>query len=294
MAAGVEVSPRALSTSAREGQLGKRVRLGIAYLALGIGSLWALVPFLWMISTSLKTDSQVLVYPPAWIPSPVAWGNYPQVMKLVPFARFLVNTAVVAVTVTVLELITSSFAAYAFARLRFPGREKLFLLYLGTLMIPGQVTLIPNFLVISWLGWVDTYMALIIPAAFSAFGTFLLRQFFLSIPPELEQAARIDGCSYFGIYRHIILPLSGPALATLAVFAFMTQWNAFLWPLIVTNKETMRTLTVGIRYFGDDAPGQFNSLMAGTVMSLVPILILFLLLQRYFVRGIALTGMGGR
>ena len=122
-------------------------------------------------------------------------------------------------------------------------------------MIPGQVTIIPNFLVMSWLGWVDTYAALIIPAAFSAFGTFLLRQFFLSIPPELEQAARMDGCSYFGIYRHIILPLSGPALATLAVFAFMTQWNAFLWPLIVTNKETMRTLTVGIRYFGDEAAG---------------------------------------
>ena len=176
-------------------------------------------------------------------------------LKLVPFGRFLVNTTFVAVTVTILELITSSFAAYAFARLRFPGRDKLFLLYLGTLMIPGQVTIIPNFLLMSWLGWVDTYAALIIPAAFSAFGTFLLRQFFLSIPPELEQAARMDGCSYFGIYRHIILPLSGPALATLAVFAFMTQWNAFLWPLIVTNKETMRTLTVGIRYFGDEAAG---------------------------------------
>jgi multiple sugar transport system permease protein len=294
MAAGVEVGQQVHAPAARERRLGRRIQLVVAYIALGIGSLWALVPFLWMISTSLKTDGQVLVYPPAWIPSPVAWGNYAAVLKLVPFGQFLVNTTIVAVTVTILELITSSFAAYAFARLRFPGRDKLFLLYLGTLMIPGQVTIIPNFLVISWLGWVDTYAALIIPAAFSAFGTFLLRQFFLSIPPELEQAARMDGCSYFGIYRHIILPLSGPALATLAVFAFMTQWNAFLWPLIVTNKETMRTLTVGIRYFGDDAPGQFNYLMSGTVMSLIPILVLFLLLQRYFVRGIALTGMGGR
>jgi multiple sugar transport system permease protein len=294
MAAGVEVGQHVHPPAAREGRLGRRIQLVVAYIALGIGSLWALVPFLWMISTSLKTDGQVLVYPPAWIPNPVAWGNYAAVLKLVPFGHFLMNTTIVAVTVTILELITSSFAAYAFARLRFPGRDKLFLLYLGTLMIPGQVTIIPNFLVISWLGWVDTYAALIIPAAFSAFGTFLLRQFFLSIPPELEQAARMDGCSYFGIYRHIILPLSGPALATLAVFAFMTQWNAFLWPLIVTNKETMRTLTVGIRYFGDDAPGQFNYLMSGTVMSLIPILVLFLLLQRYFVRGIALTGMGGR
>jgi multiple sugar transport system permease protein len=276
------------------GGLGRRVQLAVAYLALTLGSCWALFPFLWMISTSLKSDSEVLIYPPVWFPSPPIWENYPAVLQLVPFGRFLVNTIIVAVSVTLLELVTSSFAAYAFARLRFPGRDKLFLLYLGTLMIPGQVTIIPNFLLMSWLGWVDSYLALIVPAAFSAFGTFLLRQFFLSIPPELEQAARIDGCSYFGIYRHIILPLSGPALATLSVFAFMTQWNAFLWPLIVTNKETMRTLTVGIRYFGDEAAGQFNYLMAGTVMSIIPILIVFLLLQRYFVRGVALTGMGGR
>lgn len=296
MAAGVEVGGRSevAMVGRQSGKVGRRLQLVAAYAALSIGSLWALFPFLWMISTSLKSDSQVLIYPPVPFPNPPMWGNYAEVMRLLPFGRFLVNTMVVAVTVTILELITSSFAAYAFARLRFPGRDKLFLLYLATLMIPGQVTIIPNFLVMSWLGWVDTYMALIIPAAFSAFGTFLLRQFFLSIPPELEQAARIDGCSYFGIYRHIILPLSGPALATLAVFAFMTQWNAFLWPLIVTNKETMRTLTVGIRYFGDDAPGQFNYLMAGTVMSIIPILIVFLVLQRYFVRGVALTGMGGR
>jgi len=280
--------------SSEKSRLGQRVRLVLAYAALSVGSLWALFPFLWMIMTSLKSDSQVLIYPPAWIPNPVVWGNYAEVTRLLPFGRFLLNTIVVAVTVTLLELLTSSLAGYAFARLRFPGRDKLFLLYLGTLMIPGQVTIIPNFLLISWLGWVDTYMALILPAAFSAFGTFLLRQFFMSIPAELEHAARIDGCSFFGIYRYIILPLSGPALATLAVFAFMTQWNAFLWPLIVTNKETMRTLTVGIRYFGDDAPGQFNYLMAGTVMSLIPILALFLVLQRYFVRGIAMTGLGGR
>ena len=254
----------------------------------------AIFPFLWMISTSLKSDSQVLIYPPAWVPTPVVWQNYLEVLNLLPFGRFILNTAIVSVTVTILELITCSLAGYAFARLRFPGRDKLFLLYLGTLMIPGQVTIIPNFLLMSWLGWVDTYAALIVPAAFSAFGTFLLRQFFLSIPAELEHAARIDGCSFFGIYRYIIIPLSGPALATLAVFSFMREWNAFLWPLIVTNKETMRTLTVGLRYFGDEQIGYFNYLMAGAVMSLIPILIVFLVLQRYFVRGIAMTGMGGR
>jgi multiple sugar transport system permease protein len=296
MAAEIEISGRAdAAIAARQtAKMARRLQLVAAYAALSVGSLWALFPFLWMISTSLKSDSQVLIYPPLWVPDPPVWSNYTEVLKLLPFGRFLLNTIIVSVTVTILELVTSSFAAYAFARLRFPGRDKLFLLYLGTLMIPGQVTIIPNFLLMSWLGWVDTYMALIIPAAFSAFGTFLLRQFFLSIPPELEQAARIDGCSYFGIYRHIILPLSGPALATLAVFAFMTQWNAFLWPLIVTNKEAMRTLTVGIRYFGDEAAGQFNYLMAGTVMSIIPILIVFLVLQRYFVRGVAMTGMGGR
>jgi multiple sugar transport system permease protein len=145
-----------------------------------------------------------------------------------------------------------------------------------------------------WFGWVDTYLALIIPSAFTAFGTFLLRQFFLSIPRELEEAARSDGASYFRVYWQIILPLSGPALATLAVFSFMTQWNAFLWPLIVTNSDSVRTLTVGLRFFQDELVTQYNFLMAGTVMSIIPILVVFLLLQRYFVRGIALTGMGGR
>jgi multiple sugar transport system permease protein len=294
MASGTVVHESGTLPLARPTGFGRRTSRTVAYVALILGSLWALFPFLWMISTSLKSDQQVLIYPPVWFPNPPVWGNYSTVMQLLPFGRFLFNTAIVAITVTILELITSSLAGYAFARLRFPGRDKLFLLYLGTLMIPGQVTIIPNFLLMSWLGWVDSYAALIIPASFSAFGTFLLRQFFMSIPPELEQAARVDGCSFFGIYRRIIIPLSGPALATLAVFAFMTQWNAFLWPLIVTNKEMMRTLTVGIRYFGDDAPGQFNYLMAGTVMSIIPILALFLALQRYFVRGIAMTGLGGR
>jgi multiple sugar transport system permease protein len=252
------------------------------------------VPFLWMISSSLKADNEVLAYPPVWIPSDVQWGNYLKVLVLLPFGRYLLNTTVVSITVTALEVLTSSLAAYSFARLRFPGRDRLFLLYLGTLMVPGQVTIIPNFLLISLFGWVNSYTALILPAAFTAFGTFLLRQFFLSIPPELEQAARIDGCGYFGIYRHIILPLSGPALATLAIFSFTAQWNSFLWPLIVTNSDDFRTLTVGLSYFQDEYATQFNYMMAGSVLNIIPILVVFLLLQRYFVRGIALTGITGR
>lgn len=270
------------------------VRLGLAYLALLIGSIAMVAPFIWMISTSLKTIPEIFAYPIIWIPEQIRWENYRDVLELLPFGRYLFNTAFVSLSVTGLELLTSSLAAYAFARLRFPGREKLFLLYLATLMIPGQVTLIPNFLLMRWFDWVDTYWALIIPQAFSAFGTFLLRQFFLSIPRELEEAARADGASYFRVYWQIILPLSGPALATLAVFSFMAQWNAFLWPLIVTHGDDMRTLTVGLRFFQDELVTQYNYLMAGTVMSIIPILILFLALQRYFVRGIALTGMGGR
>ena len=265
-----------------------------AYLALSTGAIVMIVPFLWMISTSLKADNEVFAYPPIWIPETILWENYPMVLELLPFGRYLLNTAFVATTVTFLEVLTSSLAAFSFARLQYPGRDRLFLIYLGTLMVPGQVTIIPNFLLMSWLGWTNSYLALIIPAAFTAFGTFLLRQFFLSIPVELEHAARIDGCGYFGIYRHIILPLSGPALATLALFAFMTQWNSFLWPLIVTNSDDFRTLTVGLSYFRDEYATQFNYLMAGTVMNVIPILVVFFFLQRYFVRGIALTGITGR
>jgi multiple sugar transport system permease protein len=270
------------------------VRLGLAYLALLIGSVAMIAPFLWMISTSVKTIPEIFAYPIIWIPEQIRWEKYREVLELLPYGRYLFNTAFVSIAVTALELLTCSLAAYAFARLRFPGRDKLFLLYLATLMIPGQVTLIPNFLLMRWFDWVDTYWALIIPQAFSAFGTFLLRQFFLSIPRELEEAARADGASYFRVYWQIILPLSGPALATLAVFSFMAQWNAFLWPLIVTHGDQMRTLTVGLRFFQDELVTQYHYLMAGTVMSIIPILILFLTLQRYFVRGIALTGMGGR
>lgn len=287
---------RAVPLSQAAGRQGASpwVRVGAAYLALLIGSVAMILPFLWMISTSLKTIPEVFAYPIMWVPEVVRWDNYSMVLELLPFGRYLFNTAFVSVSVTILEIVTSSLAAYAFARLRFPGREKLFLLYLATLMIPGQVTLIPNFLLMRWFGWVDTYWALIIPQAFSAFGTFLLRQFFLSIPRELEEAARADGASYFRVYWQIILPLSGPALATLAVFSFMAQWNAFLWPLIVTHGDDMRTLTVGLRFFQDELVTQYHFLMAGTVMSIIPILIVFLSLQRYFVRGIALTGMGGR
>jgi multiple sugar transport system permease protein len=270
------------------------VRTAVTYVLLSVASVVMLLPFIWMLSTSLKTPSSVFVYPPEWIPNPVQWKNYMDVVQVMPFLRYVFNTAAVATSITFLHLAVSSLAAYAFARLHFPGRNRLFLAYLATLMVPGQVTLIPNFLIVKYLGWIDTYQALIIPQIFTAFGTFLLRQFFLTIPNELEDAARIDGASNFSIYWRIMLPLSGPALATLGVFTFTAQWNNFLWPLIVINGEQMRTLTVGLRALVGEFTVQYPLLMAGSVISVLPILIVFLLAQRFFVRGIALTGLGGR
>jgi multiple sugar transport system permease protein len=269
-------------------------RVALSYLVLSAGASIMILPFVWMLSTSLKTSAAVFVYPPQWLPNPLIWSNYADVVRIMPFLRYTLNTAFVAGSVSLLQLVVSSLAAFAFARLRFPGRDRLFLAYLATLMVPGQVTLIPNFLIIKYLGWIDTYQALIIPQVFSAFGTFLLRQFFLTIPRDLEDAGRIDGASAFGIYRRIVLPLSGPALATLGVFTFTAQWNNFLWPLIVINDEQMRTLTVGLQALVGEFTVQYPLLMAGSVLSLVPMLVIFLLAQRFFVRGIALTGLAGR
>jgi len=253
-----------------------------------------LVPFAWMLSTSLKEPGDVFVYPPQWIPQPARWENYQETVTVMPFGRFYLNSVIQAVSVTVLQLLTASLAAFAFARLRFRGRDLLFLLYLGTMMIPFPVTLIPNFVIVHYLGWVDTFRALILPPAFSAFSTFLLRQYFLSIPVELDDAARVDGASSFRIWWQIIMPLSGPALATLAIFTFLGQWNSFLWPLVVTNSEKMRTLPVGLATFQGQYSIQWHLLMAGSVIAVLPILVIYLVGQKWFVRGITLTGMGGR
>ncbi len=289
----LDATARVLESAQRRQAVRGTIASVLTHTALILGAIVMLAPFVWMISTSLKLEGAVFAFPPQWIPNPVRWSNYPEAWDAAPFDWYLFNTIFVSTTVTLLELLTSSLAAYAFARLRFPARDKLFLLYLGTLMIPGQVTIIPNFVLMKYLGWTDTYLALIIPPAFSAFGTFLLRQFFLTIPFELEEAAKIDGASYPRIWATIIMPLSAPALATLAVFSFMSQWNNFLWPLIVTNSNTMRTFTVGLRFFIDEYNTKYHLLMAGSVMSIIPIILVFIFFQRYFVRSIKMTGMGG-
>ncbi len=266
----------------------------LSYLLLTAGALVMLIPFLWMLSTAFKDPGSAFVYPPQWIPEQLTLESFREVWTKVPFGRYLFNSAFVAVTVTIGEVLTSALAAYAFARLRFPGRDKLFLLYLATLMIPGQVTIIPNFVIMRYLGWINTYQGLIIPSAFTALGTFLLRQYFLSIPRELEESARIDGASYFQIWWRIILPLAAPALATVAVFSFMGSWNGFLWPFIMVSTPEMRTLTVALRSFQTEYGTEWTLLMAGSLLALLPMLIIFLAAQRYFVRGIATTGLGGR
>jgi len=268
-----------------------RVALHLLLLA---GSVVMLTPFVWMVSTSLKEPGDVFLYPPQWIPQPVVWENYVETVTVMPFGRFYLNSIIQAVSVTVLQLLTASLAAFAFARLRFRGRDLLFLLYLATMMVPFPVTLIPNFVIVRTLGWIDTFRALILPPAFSAFSTFLLRQYYMSLPLELDEAARVDGASSFRIWWQIVMPLSGPALATLAIFTFLGQWNSFLWPLVVTNSAAMRTLPVGLASFQGQFSVQWHLLMAGSVIATLPVLVIYLVGQKWFVRGITLTGMGGR
>lgn len=253
-----------------------------------------LLPFGWMLATSLKAPPQIFTYPPTLIPNPVMWQNYLDTVQAMPFGRFYLNSLFVAVSVTTIQILTASLAAFAFARLRYWGREILFLVYLATLMIPFQVTMIPNFILVRYLRWYDTFYALIVPTAFSAFAVFLLRQYFLGIPVELDEAARMDGASSLRIWARIIMPLSGPVLAALTIFVFLGSWNDFLWPLVVTNSNDTRTIPVGLASF----QGQFNTdwhlLMAGSVIALLPVLLVYVLAQKRFVEGITLSGMGGR
>jgi multiple sugar transport system permease protein len=234
-----------------------------------------LIPVVWMILTALKTPADVAADPPTWIPETLRWANFSDAWN---FA----------------QVVTSALAAYAFARLRFPGRDLLFYIYLGTLIIPPQVTVIPQFLIVRELGWIDSFAGLIIPQAFTAFGVFLLRQFFMGIPYELEEAARIDGASRFQSFMRIILPLSGPALASLAIFAFMFHWNNLLWPLIVSNTDKTIPIAVGLTRFQGERGTEWELLMAASVIATVPVLIAYFAAQRWFVQGIAMSGFGGR
>ncbi len=261
------------------------------HLFIYILAFFTAAPFIWMILTSVKDMSEIYVYPPKWLPTVVHFDNYLKVFEAAPFGRYYLNSVGVALLVTLGQLITCSMAAYAFARLRFWGRNVLFFIFLGTMMIPYNVTMIPSFMVLYWLGWVDSYQALIVPGLASAFGVFLLRQFFMTIPKELEEAAVIDGASKLTILRKIIVPLSKPALATLAIFTFMGVFNDFIWALIVINSESMRTVQLGLAIFRDRYLTQWDLLMAGSVTAVMPILIVFFFAQKYFIKGITLSGL---
>lgn len=264
-----------------------------AYALLILAALVMVVPFLWMLSTSLKPDQYVMSMPPQLIPNPITFASYTRLAELYPIGRMIFNSFFVAILTTLGQLVTCAMAAYAFARMRFRGSTILFLLYLATLMVPQQVTITPLFILVRYLGWINSYPGLILPGLFSAFGTFLLRQFFLTLPRELEEAAFLDGASHWTVFTNVILPLAGPALATLAVFAFMGSWNAFLWPLFVVNDPELMTLPVGLATLHGRYLTQWNLVMAGSVIAVVPMLVVYLLAQRYFVQGVVLSGIKG-
>lgn len=273
----------------------RRAAARAAILAgLAAGATLVCLPFIYMIVSSLETNEQIGQLTPQFIPNPFQWNNYAQVWQQLPIGQFFVNSLVVAGCVTLGQVVTSSMAAYAFARLRFPGRSTLFAVYLATLIVPFQVTLIPDYIAIRLLGWHNTYQGLVAPFVSSVFSTFLLRQFFLTIPTDLEEAARIDGAGHWTIYSRIILPLARPALAAVVIFAFLGAWNNFLWPLVVVDSESLKTLPLGIVDFEGQYTVKWNLLMAGASLSLVPVLVVYLLAQRWIVEGIALTGQGGR
>ncbi|HZQ97879.1 MAG TPA: carbohydrate ABC transporter permease [Chloroflexota bacterium] len=253
------------------------------------------VPFLWMVSTSLKLSGREITFPPQWIPDPVVWGNYYRAVTVVPMFQFLRNTLVVTITATCCGVLTASLAGYAFARLRFPGRDKLFAMCLTALMLPGIVTLIPEFLIFKQLTLLDTLWPLIIPWSLggSAFAVFLFRQYALTIPLDLDEAARVDGAGAFRIWWSIMLPLARPVLATLAILSVIYHWNEFLRPLVYIHTPSLRTLAIGLALFKSEYLVEWNLMMAAATLMLIPILVLFFVAQRYFVQGIVMTGIKG-
>jgi multiple sugar transport system permease protein len=262
----------------------------VTVIVLAAIALVIVFPFIWMLFTSFKPEAQIAQYPPRLFPTTWTLENYVNVWSRIPFARLLLNSIILAGGVTAISLFLDAMAAYALARLDFPGRDAIFIVILIALMLPFQVMFIPLFVVVHDLGMLDSYSGLIVPRATNAFGIFLLRQFFMTLPRELDEVARIDGTSEWGIFWKIILPLSGPALATLAVFHFMYNWNDFLWPLLITSSTEMRTLPAGLALFVGQHVVEYGVVMAGAVLTLLPLLVAFLFAQRYFIQGIAMSG----
>ncbi len=280
-----------MGTSILSHQRGSRLFFTATWIFLAIAAAAILLPFVWMVLTSFKPESDVFAYPPRLWPNIWTLENYTDIWQQIPMLRFFINSVVFAGSVTIISLFLDSLAAYAFSRLKFPGRDILFLFVLIALMLPFQVTFIPVYVTVQSMGLLNSFAGLIIPRATNAFGIFMLRQFFNGIPHELDDAARIDGATEFYIYSRVILPLSGPALATLAVFHFMYNWNDFLWPLLITKTTEMRNLPAGLALFMGQHNIEYGLIMAGATLALLPLFIAFLFAQKYFVQSIVMTGL---
>jgi multiple sugar transport system permease protein len=279
----------------------------LSHVVLAAGAVAMLLPFVWMVSTSLKPPDQLFTVPPTWIPRPLQFDTYAKAMSAGNFGRYAFNSLLLAVANMLTNVMLSAFAGYAFARLKFAGRGVLFVLVLATLMVPYQVTIIPLFVIVrhiplfggndvlgqGGIGWINSYWGLIVPGAVGAFGIFMLRQFFQTLPVELEDAARIDGAGELRIFWQIMLPLARPAIATLAIFSFQAGWNSFLWPLLITTTDDMRTIQLGLTVFVQQYSTQWGQLMAATVVATLPVIVVFSVGQRLMVRGIAFTGLKG-
>lgn len=301
MSSGTQVRERRI-TPARpatrrkvERSRGQRVKSAIGYAILCLIALVFISPLIYMVATSLKPADQTFTTPPTLWGSSIVWQNYVDAFTYLPFARFLANGLFVAIAGTAINMAVAVLSGYAFSRLRWRGRNTVFVLFLATLMIPQDVLVIPMYVMMQGFGWVDTFQALIIPWAFTALGAFLLRQFFLTVPQELDDAARVDGAGTVRTFLLVMLPLARPSLAVLAVFSFITYWNSFLWPLIVVNDVNAHgTIPLGLQQFFGQQGSQWNLVMAASVISMVPTVILLILLQKHLVKGIVTSGLGGR
>ena len=267
-----------------------KILLYVVLIALAV---FTLIPFVWMLSSSLKLDREVFSYPIRWIPETFHWENYQLIWTKVPLLTYFKNTAIIAILVTFIQTLTSSFAAYAFAKLQFRGRNVLFICYVATIAVPWQTYMLPQFILMRSMGLYDTLWAIVVLQSFSAFGVFLMRQFYQGIPTELCEAARIDGLSEYGIWARIMLPLSRAAIATLVIFTFVGTWNDYMGPMIYLTRDVNKTVQVGLRRFIQETSSDYHLIMAVSVCSLLPVSIVFLALQKYFIQGIATTGLKG-
>lgn len=273
---------------------GRRVfRWTLAYASLTAVTALVLLPLVWMISSSLKRNNQVFTIPIEWIPREFRWSNYVEIWEQIPMATYLANSAFLAVVITFLQVLTGSFAAYGFSKVRFPGRDGLFLAYIATIAVPWQAYMVPQYIMMQRADLTNTHLSIILLQAFGAFGVFLMRQYYMSIPDELCEAARIDGLSEYGIYRRIILPLSKPALASLALLTFVNTWNDYMGPFIYLTSNDLWTVQIGLRSFVGQYQADYAMIMTGATLSVLPVVVIFLFGQRYFIQGIATSGLKG-